>query len=236
MGIVKASARETGGGLVCDLHTHTLYSGDSLTSPAAFLAACARQGLDRVAVTDHNTIAGALRLKELDPQRVIVGEEIRTTAGELIAYFLSQPVAAGLSPEETIAAVRAQGGVVGASHPLDRVRREALRYPALLPLLGQLDFLETFNARCVFPADNRAAHALALEAGLPMTAGSDAHCPWELGRAVTILPPFDSPSSFLDSLRAGRIQGRMSPVCIHFVSRYAKLARKLGWVSPPGVE
>lgn len=219
--------RENNAPLVCDLHTHTLYSRDSLLSPELFLRSCRRKGIDRVAVTDHNAILGALRLHEMDPQRIIIGEEIRTTHGELIAYYLTEAVPPDLSPEETIERVHDQGGIVGASHPLDRVRREAMGAAALMPLLDRLDFLETFNARCLFPADNRAAHALALQHELPMTAGSDAHSAWELGRAVTLMPPFDSPASFLDSLRAGKIRGRLSPAWIHFVSTYAKFNRRI---------
>jgi predicted metal-dependent phosphoesterase TrpH len=221
--------------LTCDLHTHTLYSRDSLSRLESFLDVSRRRGLDRVAVTDHNTIAGALRLKQMDPERIIVGQEIGTTRGEVIAYFLSEQVPAGLSPEAAIDSVHAQGGVVGVSHPLDRIRREAMRSAALAPLLGRLDFLEGFNARCTFPADNRAARQLALGHGLPVTAGSDAHCLWELGRAVTLLPSFDGPVTFLESLRAAEIRGRLSPLWIHLWSTYARLARRLGLASPaPG--
>jgi len=218
--------------LRCDLHTHTVHSRDSLTTLSDFLAACLRKGLDRVAVTDHNAISGALQLHEMDPKRIIVGEEIRTTHGELIAYFLSELVPAGLAPQEAIAAVRAQGGIVGVSHPLDSFRREAMGRAALLPLLDQLDFVEGFNARCLLPGDNRAAQALARERGLATTAGSDAHCVWELGRGVTVMPAFDSPSSFLTSLRAARIGGRMTPFWIHLVSSYAKVARRVKGASP----
>jgi len=232
MAIAKDIA--AGGILVCDLHTHTLYSTDCLTRLVDFLDACRLKGLDRVAVTDHNTIAGALRLKEMDPERIIVGEEIRTTHGELIAYFLSEPIPADLSPPETIAAARAQGGVVGVSHPLDSVRHEAMGHAPLLPLLDQLDFVEAFNARCLLPRDNQAARSLALEWGLPMTAGSDAHCAWELGRGVTVLPPFDSPASFLESLHSSQIRGRATPFWIHFVSFYARFARRRGKAPPPG--
>ena len=221
--------------LVCELHTHTLYSRDSLTPLDVFLTTCRRKGLDRVAVTDHNTIAGALRLKEIDPERIIVGEEVRTTQGELIAYFLTEEIPVDLPPQQVIEIVHTQGGVVGASHPLDRLRSEALGALALTPLLDQLDFLEVYNARCIFSADNRAARDLALQHGLPMTAGSDAHSPWELGRAVTLLPPFDSPETFLEGLPQAEVRGRMSPPWIHFVSTVAKFRRRFR-LAPPSPE
>lgn len=218
--------------LVCELHTHTLYSRDSLTPLDVFLATCRRKGLDRVAVTDHNTITGALRLKEMDPERIIVGEEIRTTQGELIAYFLEKEIPADLPPQQVIDKVREQGGVVGASHPLDRLRSEAMGAIALTPLLDQLDFLEVYNARCIIAADNQAARDLALQHGIPMTAGSDAHSPWELGRALTLLPPFDSPTTFLESLPQAEVRGRLSPAWIHIVSTVAKFRRRLR-LAPP---
>jgi predicted metal-dependent phosphoesterase TrpH len=83
--------------VVCDLHTHTGYSKDCRTTLSRFLAISKERGLDRVAVTDHNTIAGALQLKEMDPERIIVGAEIKTTDGELLAQFLKDPIPAGLS-------------------------------------------------------------------------------------------------------------------------------------------
>ncbi|MCS7283107.1 MAG: PHP domain-containing protein [Anaerolineae bacterium] len=214
--------------LHCDLHTHTSYSRDCLVSPERFLEVCRRRGLDRVAVTDHNTIAGALRLKEMDPERIIVGQEIRTTRGELIAYFLTEPIPPDLPPQEAIAAVRAQGGVVGISHPLDRARREAMGRADVEALLAEVDFLEGFNARCLSPADNVAVLALARAHNLPVTAGSDAHSLWELGRAGVRMPPFDSPASFLESLRSAQIWGKISPVWVHAVSTLAKILRRLG--------
>lgn len=212
----------------CDLHTHTSYSPDCLVSPEQFLETCRRRGLDRVAVTDHNTLAGALRLKEMDPERVIVGQEIRTTHGELIAYFLTEPVPAGLSPQKAIEAVRVQGGVVGIPHPLDQIRREAMGRALVASLVEEVDFLEGFNARCLLPADNRAAQALARAHNLPITAGSDAHSLWELGRAGVRMPPFDSPASFLESLRSAQIWGKISPVWVHAFSTLAKILRRVG--------
>jgi predicted metal-dependent phosphoesterase TrpH len=221
--------------LICDLHIHTAYSRDCLTSPDLFLETCRRKGLDRAAVTDHGTIAGALRLKEMAPERIIIGQEVYTTHGELIAYFLTEQIPRGLSPVEAIDAVRAQGGIVGASHPLDRLRREAIGREALLPLLDRLDFLEVFNSRCTYAADNGAARTLAAEAGLLMTAGSDAHSAWEMGRARIALPPFDSPETFLTSLRSAQIWGKLSPIWVHFISTYAKLARRWGWAQKPDI-
>ena len=151
-----------------DLHVHTCYSRDLLISLESVVVTCRQQGLDKVAITDHNTIAGALALREMAPELVVVGEEIKTPAGEIIAYFLEEEIPRGLSPQETIARIRAQGGVVGVPHPLDRLRREAMRWANLMKIIDQVDALEAFNARTIFPADNQRAEELARSAGIKM--------------------------------------------------------------------
>jgi hypothetical protein len=67
-----------------EFHCHTIFSKDSLTRPENLVKVCRRKGIDRVIVTDHNTIAGARAAQALDPDRVIVGEEIMTTRGEIL--------------------------------------------------------------------------------------------------------------------------------------------------------
>ena len=102
-----------------DLHTHTHYSPDSILSPRRFVETCRRKGINCVAVTDHNSIRGALAGRELADFRVIVGEEIETAGGQVLGLFLEEEVRPGLSPEETIERVRAMGGLVGVPHRID---------------------------------------------------------------------------------------------------------------------
>src|SRR5512140_1561368 len=92
-----------------EFHCHTIYSKDSLVKPEALLEACRRKGIDRVVVTDHNSTRGAWAASLLDPQRVIIGEEIMTTRGEILAAYGQEEVPPQLSPEETIARLRQQG-------------------------------------------------------------------------------------------------------------------------------
>lgn len=210
-----------------DLHCHTRHSRDSLMTYDALLRRMDRRGMDMVAITDHNTIAGALAFHARAPERILVGEEIKTTCGELIALFLEDEVPPGLSPEETIARVHAQGALVGASHPLDRLRGEALGMENLELIRRKLDFLEVFNARMTFSNDNRLAREMAARWGLPGSAGSDAHAPSEVGRAYVDMPAFDGPQDFLDSLSLGQIGGRLSNPLVHFYSTYAKWHKRL---------
>ncbi len=209
-----------------DFHVHTCYSGDSLTSLEAVIGTCRKRGLGKVAITDHNTIAGALALSEMAPDLVIVGEEIKTEVGEIIAYFLKEEVPKGLPVQEAIARVREQGGLVGVPHPLDRLRREAMGLTYLLTVIEQVDLLEAFNARTTFPNDNRRALDLAREWGLLVTAGSDAHTAREIGHAYLEMPAFNDKDEFLRSLAQGKIVGRLTIPLIHFASTWAKWIKR----------
>jgi predicted metal-dependent phosphoesterase TrpH len=211
-----------------DLHCHTRYSRDSLTTVEALLRWMDRRGLDMVAITDHNTIAGGLDFQARAPERFLVGEEIKTPYGELLGLFLQEEVPSGLSIQETMARVRAQGGLVGVSHPLDRLRGEAMGLEILKEIHEELDYVEVFNARMSFVEDNRLAQELAASWGLPGSAGSDAHAPFEVGRAYVEMSPFEGPASFLESLARGQVCGRLSSPLVHFVSTYAKWRRRLG--------
>jgi len=214
-----------------DLHVHTYYSKDATLSLEAIVEGCRRRGLDGVAITDHNTIAGALALKEIAPFLVIVGEEIDTTKGEILGLFLKEEIPRGLRPKEAISRIREQGGLVGVSHPLDRLRRSAMGRRALLDILDELDFLEGFNSRVTFPSDNLRAQALAQAHGLAITAGSDAHTAYEIGRAYLEMPNFNGREGFLEALKKAQVFGRLTPLWIHIVTTWTKLRRRLSPLS-----
>ncbi len=211
-----------------DLHTHTHHSPGSITSPRWFVETCRRKGINCAAVTDHNTIRGALAVRELADFRVIVGEEIETSAGQVLGLFLEEEVRPGLSPQETIGRVTAQGGLIGVPHPYDKLGL-ALRHDEIVRFLPQIGFMEVLNARVLFPGNNRKARRLALELGLAASAGSDAHSPWELGRAYVQMAEFQGPEDFLQALRKGEIVGRRSSPLVNRISLYAELRHKLGW-------
>ena len=167
-----------------DLHCHTSASFDCLSDPAKVVRAAALRGLTHLVVTDHDTIDGALRARDLAPGNltVIVGEEVRTADGDLIAAFLDRPVSPGASAADTIAAIRDQGGLVGIPHPFDRYRGSLLRDARLASLAGSVDWVETHNARVVGGGNDQAV-AFAQEHGRPGVAVSDAHTLLEIGRA-----------------------------------------------------
>ena len=196
-----------------DLHCHTSASFDCLSDPAKVVRAAAARGLSHLVVTDHDRIDGALRARDAAPDglTVIVGEEIRTAEGDLIAVFLDTRVAPGASAADTIAAVRAQGGLVGIPHPFDRFRGSLLRDARMASLASLVDWVETHNARIVGSGNERAA-AFAAEHGLPGVAVSDAHTILEVGVAYSAVAGDPStPSSLLAALRdVEMVPGRAS--------------------------
>ncbi len=213
-----------------DLHTHTFYSPDALTSLPDFVNACQTKGINCVAITEHNTIRGALAMLEACPFKVIVGEEIRTADGEIIGLFLKEEVPPRLSAEETVRLIKEQGGLVSIPHPFDRLRRKSLGEKALLRVADQVDVIETFNARVTFASDNERARRFAQEHGLLEAAVSDAHTPGELGTSYTEMPDFDGPGVFLQSLKQAKLVTRAASRLVHALSYWARLRRKLfGW-------
>jgi predicted metal-dependent phosphoesterase TrpH len=205
-----------------DFHCHTNVSKDSLTTPERLVMAARRKKLDRVVVTDHNSISGALAAQALDPDRIIVGEEIMTTRGEILAAFVSEEIPQRLSPQETIKRLRDQGAFISVSHPFDSWRNGAWKLEDLLEISPLVDAIEIFNARCTHAADNRQAADFACQYHLPGTAGSDAHADFELGKACLELPEFTSADALRKVIAQGRVRGGLSPFWVHFVSFYAR--------------
>jgi len=174
---------------VVDLHCHTSASFDSLSNPIDVARTAASRGITHLAITDHDRIDGALRARDAATPglTVIVGSEVRTSQGDLIALFLERPITAGLPASEAIAAIRDQGGLVGIPHPFDGWRSSLLRDEAALSLLSEVDWIEGWNARLVAPGGNQRAAELAASRNLPCVAASDAHTLLEIGGAATIM-------------------------------------------------
>ena len=211
------------------MHTHCEYSPDSRTPVEVQARAIKAAGLDVVCATDHNTIEGALRLRELaDGFRVIVGEEISSRDGEIIGLFLEKPVPRDLSAEETIARIHEQGGLVSVPHPYSHNRIYRIRREALERVWPTIDAIEVFNAREAIANDNRRALAFSELHGIPGAVGSDAHRPWEIGRAYIEIPDFTGQADFIASLRAGAVTGRVAGHWIHFYTRYDKIRNWFG--------
>ncbi len=191
-----------------DLHSHTMWSGDSTTTPDELRDAVIACGIDVVCITDHNAIRGALEVAANLPCRVVVGEELKTHAGEIIGLFLEHRVPIGVQPHDAARMIRGQGGLVYIPHPFDPMRRN-LDETAMRSLAdaGLIDAIEVLNAKTSLKSLNARAAAFAEEFDLAAGAGSDAHVPLALGSAYVEMPDFDGPTDFLAKLRVGRVVG-----------------------------
>ncbi len=214
-----------------EFHSHTCASKDGLMSPQALVRVARARGLQRIVVTDHNTIAGARAAHALAPDLVIVGEEVLTTEGELLAWFVQEAVPPGLPPLEAARRLKAQGAVLAVAHPFD-TWRQGFRAETLAQLAPLLDAVEGFNARTRKPGANAAAQAWAQAHGLPIVSGSDAHLAAEVGLAATQLPPFTTPEELRAALAHARPTPRASGWWVNVGSRWATLLHRLGWRCP----
>lgn len=191
-----------------DCHSHTMWSGDCTTTPEELLTAVEESGIDVLCITDHNATAGAERLADELPCRVVIGEELRVGQGELIGLFLTERLPIGIGLVEAASRIREQGGVVYIPHPFDPMRN-CLR-PEEIDLLvaeGLVDAIEGHNSKTSLSSLNRKAVAYGQRHDLAVGAGSDAHVPAALGAGYVEMPDFCGPEEFLRSLRRGRIVG-----------------------------
>ncbi len=178
-------------------------------------------------VTDHNSIAGALAAKALDVDHVIVGEEIMTTHGEILAAFVREQIPAGLSPRETIRGLREQRAFISVSHPFDAWRAGGWLEEDLREIAPLVDAIEVYNSRCMRPSFNRKAMAFAQLHDLAGTVGSDAHTTYELGRSVLLLEPFEGAEGLRRNIRGSLAQTHWSLPWIHLTSRYAVFRKRI---------
>ena len=215
-----------------DFHTHTRHSGDCDTPTETVVRRCAAAGLTWVAITDHNSISGALEAREIASRicpdlRIIVGEEVKSSAGDIIGLFLEEEIPKGLSPLDTVKRIKDQGGLVSIPHPFDRIRRGPLPKWALEEVGPHANFVEVLNARTILPGDLARCRDLAEWASLAPLGVSDSHTPGEFGSAYTEIEDFDgSPASLIEAVRAGRVAGRRSSPLVHTTTAYVKLKKR----------
>lgn len=188
-----------------DLHMHTDHSPDCATPVKVLLETARDRGLGAIAITDHNEVSGALEArriaKEMGDIEVIVAEEVKTAEqGEVIGLFLEEKIPRGMTMAETIAAIRAQGGLVYVPHPFDRFH-SVPDYEHLLDIVEEIDILEVFNPRVALTAFNEEAERFARKYRIVPGAGSDSHVAQGLGSVRVRIHEFDGPAEFLEAMR-----------------------------------
>jgi len=195
------------GELFADFHTHSEHSKDCVVPVRDLLARAVQCGLDVIAITDHDTAEGGLEGRELAAEyglHVIVGEEVKTTEGEVVGLFLERTIPAGMTFAETVAAIKEQDGIVYLPHPFDRLHTVP-SYAVLKRHVDAIDVVEVFNSRLAFPAFNERAELFAQRYRIAAAAGSDAHVLASLGTAMTAMGRFEDRHDFLDALVDSRI-------------------------------
>lgn len=213
--------------LKADLHIHTKYSPDCNTSLEQIISRCQQTGINCIAVTDHGTIEGALKMQNIAPFVIIVAEEILTPRGEIMGMFLKEGIPSGLSVEETISRIKAQDALIAIPHPFDMFRHSALDSEIIEELAEQIDVIEVFNSRSLLHRSSAKAQLFAQKYGIPGSAGSDAHTPSEIGNAYVEMPEFNGKDDFLNALAQGRIVGRRTNPLVHLNSAWTRLKSNL---------
>lgn len=220
-----------------DLHCHTEASADCITPIELIPQRCLEQGIRIQAITDHDEIWGAQEVQKLvrnNPElelEIIVGEEVMTNMGEIIGLFLNEKIEPGLSPEETVRQIRAQGGLVLLPHGFDPIKRFRLKDSAREAIAQDIDIVESYNARISNLKWNQAAADWAGAHDLPVSAGSDAHLLTDIG-AAWLEAPFElvnTPQDLLHSLQQGVPTGIWThPVQAFLQKQWHRLLSRLG--------
>lgn len=196
--------------IVAELHLHSKYSFDCLLCPANIVRRAKKKGLNTIAITDHNTIRGALEAKaiNLDPNfSVIIGSEIETDQGDIIGLFLTQEIESRKCLE-VIAEIHEQGGIAVLPHPYKVHKLDD-------QLLNLVDVIEISNAKDSLENDQK-ARKLAEKYHKPMIVGSDAHFLSQIGKNRNI---------FWQDLREGILQGKASFITSKTLQRYHSLGK-----------
>jgi predicted metal-dependent phosphoesterase TrpH len=200
---------------------------DCHTPLEKIISRCQELGINCIAIADHGTAEGALKMQQIAPFPVIVAEEIMTHHGEIMGMFLRETIPSGLSVEETISRIREQGGLVNIPHPFETMRGSALKSKVIEEIAGQIDLMEVLNSRSPFASNSAKALAFTRKHGIAQGAGSDAHTPREIGNAYVEMPEFNDKDEFLQALSQGRIRGHRSSLAVHLFTTWARLTNRL---------
>ena len=185
-----------------DRHLHSHFSHDGKSSLQQLIESARESRLDRIALTDHNTVEGALALVRIAPELAIAGEEIKTLEGEVIGLFITSRVSPFLAPEEALDLIHGMGGLTYLPHPRDR-HRAHFRPERVVELAARVDIIETYNPWCDAAA-NQAAARLAEDLNKVSATGSDSHSADELGRSWMEMDEYSGVEDFLEKLRYAR--------------------------------
>lgn len=193
-----------------DLHIHTNYSYDCMSNLEAIVKRCQLAGINCIAVADHGTAEGALKMQSLASFPVIVAEEIMTQYGEVMGMFLKKSIPTRIPLAEAISRIHEQDGLVCIPHPFDKPNRSGLTGRVMEQIIDDIDIIEVLNSRSPLPWFSAQALAFAQDHHKAQSAGSDAHTVREVGLTYVEMPEFNGKTDFLEALHKGVIHGRMT--------------------------
>lgn len=212
-----------------DLHTHSIASPDGGIALEEYQKVLDSGMLQSIAITDHDRIDFAVQAQLKLGSRIIIGEEISTTEGEIIGLYLSEKVAPGQTPAATVAAIRAQGGLVYVPHPFETVRK-GLSFSAMRPIIDDIDIIETYNGRALLQNKSERARRIATQFSIVKASSSDAHGAHGWGRTYTEISDIPTRDSLVELLLAANysyapvgLQGVMYPKYNRLKKRFSHL-------------
>ncbi|HAS27863.1 MAG TPA: phosphotransferase [Dehalococcoidia bacterium] len=211
--------------LKADLHVHSNYSYDCRNKAEDIIRRCGDTGINCIAVADHGTAEGALKIQQLAPFQVIVAEEIMTPFGEVMGMFLQESIPNKIPFAEAVLRIREQDGLVCVPHPFDKPNRHGLGGKKLEQFIDDIDIIEVFNARSPLTWFSKTSLTAANRFGKAKSAGSDAHTINEIGSTYIEMPDFCDKNDFLSALEQGRIHGRITNPFVLLGSSWARIRK-----------
>ena len=206
-----------------DLHVHTEHSTDCFHSVAEAVRAAKAAGLKGIAITDHDSVGGNPEAAKFSGKGflVIPGIEVSSKDGHILGLGVEELIPRGLSAAATVELIKGQGGVAIAAHPFGLGRKVGSVFKA------RFDAVEVFNSRAYF-ISNGLARRFAERNRLPMTAGSDAHHPDEIGLAGVGMNCELELEAVLKTIMRGEtsIFGRSLPPLLYLQRALHKLLRR----------
>ena len=209
-----------------DLHTHSIESPDGGISEKQYQHMLESNQLDYIAITDHNQIGFAQQTQRRPGDRIIIGEEIMTSEGEIIGLFLEQAVPSGLSPLETIKRIKDQQGLVYIPHPFETVRK-GLHPSVMEELRDFIDIIEVFNGRAMFQNRSEQAAVWAKLNQITGAASSDAHGVSGLGNTFTRVSQAPTRQNIVQLLASGTPIAGRPPLKALLYPSYHRMRRKI---------
>lgn len=212
--------------LKIDLHVHTIYSVDSLIAPEEVAYYGKKRGLDGVAVTDHDRLDSALRMSKKKDFLILPGIEITSSDGHILALNIQDPVAKGLTAEETVDRIHNAGGITIACHPAAMFKGSLGNHTTSI-----FDAVEVINSSAIpFRHSVKRGEQIASRLKIARVAGSDAHYGPEIGYAYTLIEAEPYADDIVNAIRRKHCQpfGKAIPLAVRLKREILVSRRRFG--------